>query len=159
MFSVLATISKDPAANDTTAVLVLKGLVFCLNPPRVYTASPSLVALTPFSIRRIIGSESGFIRRSRNMQTDPLKEKWLQRLNDAKLRLEFARSFVREVTEDCASGAIVAPDSGLAYRQALSAKRAAVDEFARIAEIVKNLLVHNTIPDEDFDQEAKGQLD
>ena len=30
-----------------------------------------------------------------------LREKWRQRLADAKLRLEFARSFVKEVTDDC----------------------------------------------------------
>jgi hypothetical protein len=57
------------------------------------------------------------------MPTDPIevKEKWQQRLNDAKLRLDFARSFVKEVSNDCALGAIPAADGGLAYRQVLCA--------------------------------------
>ena len=88
------------------------------------------------------------------MPTDPveLRDKWRKRLADAKLRLDFARSFVNEVKNDCASGGVPAVDGGLAYRQAIRAERAALAEFGRIAEILKNLTIHGTVPDEDRDQ-------
>ena len=86
------------------------------------------------------------------MDSIELREKWQQRLYDAKLRLAFARSFVCEVTDDCASGGIPTSDGGLAYRQALCAEREALAEFVRIAEILMNLVVHGVIPDEDRDQ-------
>ena len=95
------------------------------------------------------------------MPSDPveLTEKWRQRLYDAKLRLEFARSFVKEVSADCASGAIPAADGWLAYRQALATERDALAEFVRIAKILKNLVLHDAIPDEDRDQGTKSQPD
>src|SRR5262245_22370967 len=88
-----------------------------------------------------------------------LREKWRQRLTDAKLRLDFARSFVKEVTDDRASDVISAADSGLAYRQALCAEREALVEFGRIAEILKNLTIYGTVPDEDRDQEKESKQD
>ena len=49
------------------------------------------------------------------MPSDPaeLREKWRQRLTDAKLRLEFARSFAKEAADDCESSAIPVADGGL----------------------------------------------
>ena len=83
-----------------------------------------------------------------------LREKWRQRLFDAKLRLEFARSYTNELSEDRTSGAIVGADSEFGYQRALAAENAALEEFARVAEILKNLVLFDTIPDEDRDQEA-----
>jgi len=85
-----------------------------------------------------------------------LRGKWRNRLADAKLRLDFARSFVKEVTADYASGAMPASDGGFAYRRAIRAERQALAEFIRIAEILKNLTIYGTIPDEDLD---RGQPD
>jgi len=92
------------------------------------------------------------------MPLDPteLREKWRQRLTDAKLRLEFAKSSVKEVTNNRASGAMPDADGWLAYRQALCAESEALAEFRRIAEILMNLAIYGKIPDEDRDQ---GQRD
>jgi hypothetical protein len=91
------------------------------------------------------------------MPTDllELRDKWRKRFTDAKLRLNLARAFVKEFWEDCESGSVPASDAVCAYRRALDRERDALAEFERVAGILENLILHDTIPDEDRDQEKK----
>jgi hypothetical protein len=93
------------------------------------------------------------------MPTDllELRNKWRRRFTDAKLRLDFARAFVKDSLEDCESGTIPSSDAVRAYRRALNRERDALAEFDRIAEVLKNLILHHTVPDEDRDQGTKDQ--
>ena len=78
-----------------------------------------------------------------------LRAKWRRRFTDAKLRLDFARAFVKEFWEDCQSGTIPASDAVRAYAWALCRERDARAEFDRVVEILENLILYNTVPDED----------
>ena len=92
------------------------------------------------------------------MPTDTLelRDKWRRRFKEAKLRLDFARAFVKDLSEGCQLGVIPASDAVSTYRRALGREREALVEFDRIAEILEDLIICGTIPDEDCDQ---GQRD
>ena len=95
------------------------------------------------------------------MPTDllELRDKWRRRFTDAKLRLDFARAFVKDSLDDCESGTIPGSDAVRAYRRALDRERDALAEFDKVAGIVENLILYDTIPDEDRDQETKEPRD
>ena len=77
-----------------------------------------------------------------------LESLWRDRVRDAKIRLDLARSYLEEVRQDRGSGAIPAADGDDAYRRALQADREALTELARVLRIFTELLVHGEIPDE-----------
>jgi hypothetical protein len=79
-----------------------------------------------------------------------------RRFNEAKLRLDFARAFVKDLSEGCELGVIPTSDAVSAYRRALEREREALAEFEKTAEILEDLIIYGTIPDEDRDQ---GQRD
>ena len=58
---------------------------------------------------------------------------WRSRLNDARLRLEFARSYYKEVKEDYAAGSVTGPVERFAMDKALRAETAALAEYATIS--------------------------
>jgi hypothetical protein len=77
-----------------------------------------------------------------------LEELWRQRVNTAKLRLEFARNYVAELQEDLRAETIPFPDGSFAYQQALRAEANALSEFRRVLQIFTDLTVDGKIPDE-----------
>ena len=77
-----------------------------------------------------------------------LEEFWLNRLHDAKLRLDFARNYVIEVKQDFSSPDIPASDGNFAYRQALRVENLALAEYQRVLRIFSDLTVRGIFPDE-----------
>ena len=78
-----------------------------------------------------------------------LETLWRQRLNDARLRLIFARNYYREVRQDFTAGAISVPLERFAPDQAIRAERFALVEHARILAILTALALHGAVPKED----------
>ena len=77
-----------------------------------------------------------------------LEELWLNRLSDAKLRLEFARNYVIEVKQDFLSPDIPGADGHFAFRQALRAESAAFSEYNLVLRIFSDLALRGIVPDE-----------
>jgi hypothetical protein len=91
------------------------------------------------------------------MPTDllELRDKWRRRFTDAKLRLDVARAFVKRVSDGCESGVISVSNGVRAYRLALESERDALAEFDRVAGILEDLILHDTVPDEDRNQKTR----
>jgi hypothetical protein len=77
-----------------------------------------------------------------------LEEVWRQRLNTARLRLEFARNYVAELQQDLRAEALPPPDGAFAYQQALRSESNALSEFRRVLQVFTELTVDGKIPDE-----------
>lgn len=77
-----------------------------------------------------------------------LEELWRERLKDAKLRLEFAYNYVKEVQKDLEAGGVPAPDGNFAFARAIKAENFALAEYNRVLRIFGDLLVQGKIPDE-----------
>lgn len=77
-----------------------------------------------------------------------LEELWRSRLNEARLRVELARNFLREVLRDFRDGTAPQPDGDFAYRRALHAENSALAECDRILRVYHDLTVDGKIPDE-----------
>lgn len=77
-----------------------------------------------------------------------LEELWRQRLNDAKLRLDFARNYLTEVRRDHASGNVPDAERHSAYQDALRAENLAFAEYNRVLGSYTDLTVNGIIPDE-----------
>ncbi len=73
---------------------------------------------------------------------------WRQRLQDAKLRLDFAHNYVLEVERDFPRAELPSPDGTLAHQKALRFETAALAEYRRVLQIYTDLMVRGTIPDE-----------
>ena len=84
---------------------------------------------------------------------DPTRQRlealWRSRVTDAKLRLEFARLFLKEVQTDLAADVVPVADGQFAFRQALRAENAALAEYNRVLRIYTDLTMNGTVPDED----------
>jgi len=78
-----------------------------------------------------------------------LEALWRSRVTDAKLRLEFARLFLKEVQTDLAANVVPMADGQFAFRQALRAENAALAEYNRVLRIYTDLTMNGTVPDED----------
>jgi hypothetical protein len=78
-----------------------------------------------------------------------VEQLWLNRLNDVKLRLEFARSYANEVERDHSSGDIPENERQFARYAALRAENIALAMYNRVLRIYKNLAVNGIVPDED----------
>jgi hypothetical protein len=83
------------------------------------------------------------------MPTEDPARRWHQRVQDAKLFLDFAVNFRKEVEADQRSGHIPSADGHFAYQRALHAETAAHKEHMRVLRIFNDLLVNGKIPDED----------
>lgn len=77
-----------------------------------------------------------------------LESLWRNRVRDARIRLDFSRSYLDEVRQDRRSGAIPEADGDYAYRRALRADRDALAEFRRVLRIFTELVVHGEVPNE-----------
>lgn len=82
------------------------------------------------------------------MERQELEDLWRRRLRDAKLRLDFARSFLTEVhqsfpLDDTSS------DGQFARQEALRAENVALAEYNRVLRIFTDLVIREEIPDED----------
>jgi len=73
-----------------------------------------------------------------------LESLWRNRVRDARIRLDFSRSYLDEVRQDRRSEA----DGDYAYRRALRADRDALAEFRRVLRIFTELVVHGEVPNE-----------
>ena len=80
---------------------------------------------------------------------EALEQLWRRRLNDAKLRLEFAKNYLKEVQRDLRLGGIPTSDSNFAYKKALRAETAALAEYHRTLRIVTDLFVRGNPPQGD----------
>ena len=78
-----------------------------------------------------------------------LEDLWLQRLNTAKLRLDFARNYVKEVQRDYPAGdAVPSSDHHCAHQTAPRAENMALSKYNQLLGIVGNLMLRGILPDE-----------
>jgi len=73
--------------------------------------------------------------KSPNPEREALENPWRQRVNNAKLRLEFARNYMDEVKQDFPCEDIPASDHHFAHQQALTAENWALKEYHRALRI------------------------
>jgi hypothetical protein len=77
-----------------------------------------------------------------------LERLWLNRLNDAKLRLDFARNYLAEVQRDYPSRDIPEHEHHFAHNKAVRAEDIALAEYNRVLRVYTDLTVDGIIPDE-----------
>lgn len=87
---------------------------------------------------------------------EALEQLWRNRLNDARLRLDFARTYLREVQRDFKTGDIPSADGDFAYKKALRAENAALAEYHRILVILTELSVNGKLPTDADDSFTAG---
>lgn len=85
-----------------------------------------------------------------------IEDLWNQRLNDAKLRLDFARNYTSEVQRDYPSGDIPENEYHFAHSKGLRAENSALAEYNRVLRIFTDLTAHGMIPDEAEGLKAKA---
>ena len=85
-----------------------------------------------------------------NAQPDrkALEELWRGRLNEARLRVELARNFMREIQQDFKNGTMPQPDGNVAFQRAVRAENSALAEYSRVLRVFHDLTVNGKIPDE-----------
>ena len=88
-----------------------------------------------------------------------LKAVWFQRLTDTKLRLEFARAYLKEVMADSPVRQIDNSDGHYAYQKAIRSESSALREYARVLRIFTELTVHGVIPDEAAWLKSRGKAE
>ena len=84
-----------------------------------------------------------------------LEDLWRERLHDARLRLDFARNYTKEVQRDVVDGAVQSADGAFANQRALRAENVALDRYRRTLQIYSDLVLHGEIPDESEWSQAK----
>jgi hypothetical protein len=77
-----------------------------------------------------------------------LENLWRRRVENAGLRLDFARNFVEEVQKDVAAHAVPAADGAFSYQTAIRAQDVAAVEFGRVIRIYADLVVNGKPPTE-----------
>ena len=113
----------------------------------MFKISPRITCILPAMPPR--QSSPGFTSQAPTSDRAALKELWRKRLKDARLRLDFARSYFREIQGDFADASISAPLERYELDHALRAERAALAEYERILRILNDLVFHGTIPKEE----------
>ena len=93
------------------------------------------------------------------MSREELEKLWHRRVQEAKLRLDFARNYAREVQQDLQAGVIHPADGEFARRRALEGESAALANYQKVLRIYDDLLVHGKIPDDDSKSESAGDGD
>jgi hypothetical protein len=76
-----------------------------------------------------------------------LEERWRLRLRDAQIRLESARTYVKQVRQDLES--LPSPDGHFSYRKALQDEALALAEYQRVLHIFADLVMRGVIPEEE----------
>lgn len=77
-----------------------------------------------------------------------LEEQWRQRLNNLKLRLQFARNYMLEARRDFSTGEISLDVERFAYTAALRSETSALVEYDRVLRIYADLMARDIIPEE-----------
>lgn len=77
-----------------------------------------------------------------------LEELWRLRLSNARLRVQFARSYVKEVQRDLAEGAVPSADGNFSFERAIRAENMALAEYNRVLRIFTDLVLRRILPDE-----------
>jgi hypothetical protein len=75
-----------------------------------------------------------------------LEDEWRQRALDAKLRLQLARDYVREVQRDLQRGSVPAADGNFAQQHALRAENLALRHYRDVLRTLADLVVRGKIP-------------
>ena len=78
------------------------------------------------------------------MERQQLEDVWRGRLADAKLRLDFATTYLNEVKKDFKDAT---SDGHYAFERAVRAQNVALADYTRILRIFTDLVVHGKIPD------------
>ncbi len=76
-----------------------------------------------------------------DVRPNAIEDLWRARLRDAKLRLDFARQYVKEVEDEYKPGDLPASDAHFAMRAALRAETFALTEYRRILRIFADLVL------------------
>jgi len=82
------------------------------------------------------------------LSLEELKGAWKQRLEEAERRLADARDDVRNVEAELTAESIPSPDVHYAYQRALRIEKLALERYAKVLVIFKDLVLHGTIPEE-----------
>ena len=83
------------------------------------------------------------------MSDHALERVWRSRVQDAKLRLEFAQNYVNEIVRDLESqGRVDAVAVAAAYKDALQAETTALVEYRRVQAILEDLITNGVVPDD-----------
>lgn len=88
---------------------------------------------------------------------DELEAVWRSRVQNAKMRLDFARNYLKEIQRDLRKGMISSSDGHFALQQALRSERNALAEYARVLRCFTDLVVHGKTAEEaDKPQSRQG---
>ena len=82
------------------------------------------------------------------LERHSLEGLWRQRVENAKLRVDFAQNRVKEVHREFPAPDIPPADGDFAFQKAIDAENAALREFDRVLRIFTDLVVRGIIPDE-----------
>lgn len=84
-----------------------------------------------------------------NISPDPQTslEQLRQRLQDAKVRYDFAKAYLVEVRQDFADSSIDGPVELLGYRKALRSEIEALMEYNRVLRAMADLALRGTVPE------------
>jgi hypothetical protein len=77
-----------------------------------------------------------------------LENLWRKRVEDAKIQLDFASKYVKEVQRDLKAGTIPSPDGHYAYQHGLRVETLALKHYRRVLNTLNELVLHGKIPDE-----------
>ena len=78
---------------------------------------------------------------------EELKNQWLRTLADAKIRLDLARNYLKEVQGDLKSGTIPSTDGRYAHHRALQAETLAIRHYRRVLNTFTALVLTGKVPD------------
>jgi hypothetical protein len=85
-------------------------------------------------------------------ETQPTRQElenlWKTRVGDAKVRLDLASQYVKEVQRDLKAGAIPSADGRYAHHRALQAETLAIKHYRRVLNNFTALMLNGKIPDE-----------
>lgn len=77
---------------------------------------------------------------------EELRIEWRKNLQEAERELATARDEVRNLEEELKAGSIPSPDIHYAYQRALRAQNRALEKYAKVLNIVTDLVLHDAIP-------------
>jgi hypothetical protein len=77
-----------------------------------------------------------------------LENLWRKRLEDAKIRLDLTRNYLKEVQRDLKSGTIPPSDGRYAHQRAQQAETLAFEHYKRVLKTFTAFLLTGKIPDE-----------
>ena len=82
-----------------------------------------------------------------------IEARWKQRMENAKLRLDFAINYLKEIEDDRRAGRALATDLDF-HRLAVRAETQAREEYERISRIYEDLVCQGKIPEDEEGPES-----